>query len=213
MNNNDALHAYIARSVADGDYVSLGMEDTKEVNGITVFVECFECVAPDDHRTFARICLQKHGLCYQCEGVERSHWDFFPVTVDGKPYILFSKTLYGFTLLDSATLTEAYDFFPEKVCRGEESFIITHAQSFGKYLIFDGCYWGAPYEFAAYDPVQKRFVSLSEEYGVFAGDYTAEAQGNALVLKGLNMEYEPAETTVTESDIDRLMVEQGTTDF
>ena len=96
---------------------------------------------------------------------------------------------------------------------GEESVIITNAQSCGKYLILDGCYWGAPYEFAALDPAQMRFVSLTESYGILAGDHTARIQGDELLLKGENWEHMPAEITVSMTDLDRLMTERRTADF
>jgi hypothetical protein len=184
-----------------------------EVCGVRITVTLYEYDTESEHRDRAGILLEKDGLRYECEGIERPRWEFYPVTVDGCPCILFSKTLYGFTLLDAETLTEITDFFPEKVMNGEESFIITHAQSFGKYLILDGCYWGAPYEFAALDPAQMRFVSLTEAYGVFAGDHTARIQGDELLLKGENLEHKPAEITVRASDLNRLMTERGTTDF
>lgn len=204
------------------DYMTLYQNDLEfmpteqehcEVCGADVTVTVCEYAHAHEHRVSAHILLEKNGYRYECEGVERTHWEFFPVTVGGRHYIFFSKTLYGFTLLDVETLTEVSDFFPEKVLHDKESFIITHAQTFGKYLILDGCYWGAPYEFAALDPAQMRFVSLTEAYGILAGDHTACVQGDKLFLKGENMDYEPAEITVSESDLDRLMDERGTTDF
>jgi hypothetical protein len=58
-----------------------------------------------------------------------------------------------------------------------------------------------------------RFGSLTEAYGVLAGDHTARIQGDELLLKGENLEHKPAEITVSASDLDRLMTERGTTDF
>ena len=187
--------------------------EESELWGVRITVTLYEYDTESEHRDRAEILMEKDGLRYECVGIERPRWDFFPVTVDGRSYILFSKTLYGFTLIDPDTLTEAFDYFPEKVLHDKESFIITHAQTFGKYLIFDGCYWGAPYAFAALDPVQMRFVSLTEAYGVLAGDHTARIQGDELLLKGENVDGEPTEITVSASDLDRLMTERGTTDF
>ncbi len=209
---NQRVPDYIA--LYKGDFVFTCTEQERcEVCGAAVTVTVCEYDQAHEHRVSARILLERNGCCYECEGVERTHWEFFPVTVDDKSCILFSKTLYGFTLLDAETLTEVYDFFPEKVLHDKESFIITHAQSYGKYLILDGCYWGAPYEFAALDPAQMRFVSLTEAYGILAGDHTARVQGDELLLKGENVDHEPAEITVRKSDLDRLMAERGTTDF
>lgn len=209
---NHTLQRYIDL-YKEGADLTHSEADRFHVCGVRITVTLYEYDTESEHRDRAEILLEKDGLRYECEGIERPRWDFFPVTVDGRSYILFSKTLYGFTLLDAETLTEITDFFPEKVMNGEESFIITHAQSFGKYLILDGCYWGAPYEFAALDPAQMRFVSLTEAYGVFAGDHTARIQGDELLLKGENLEHKPAEITVSASDLDRLMTERGTTDF
>ncbi len=204
------------------DYMALYKDDREfrpaeqehcEVCGAAVTVTVCEYDHAHEYRVSAHILLEKNGYRYECEGVERTHWEFFPVTVAGRRCILFSKTLYGFTLLDAETLTEVSDFFPENVLHDKESFIITHAQTFGKYLIFDGCYWGAPYEFAALDPAQMRFVSLTKAYGILAGDHTARVQGDKLLLKGETVDYESSEITVSASDLDRLMAERGTTDF
>ena len=209
---NHTLQRYIDL-YKEGADLTYSETDRFHVCDVRIIVTLYEYDTESDHRDRAEILLEKDGLRYECEGIERPRWDFFPVTVDGRSYILFSKTLYGFTLLDAETLTEITDFFPEKVMNGEESFIITNAQSFGKYLILDGCYWGASYEFAALDPAQMRFVSLTEAYGVLAGDHTARIQGDELLLKGENWEHKPTEIIVSASDLDHLMTERGTTDF
>jgi hypothetical protein len=174
-------------------------------------------VSDDDHprryRVTADILLKKDGCRYECEGVDRNRWDFYPVTVNGKPCILFSKTLYGFTLLDAETLTEITDFFPEKVMNGEESFIVTHAGSFGGYLIFEGCYWGCDSIYAAYEPATHRFLNLSQAYGILPGDHYAQMWGGSLHLLGDTPDKETYEVKIKETDISSLMTERGTTDF
>ena len=184
-----------------------------EVCGIRITVTLYEYDTESEHRDRAEILLEKDGLRYRCEGIERPLWDFFPVTVDGRPCILFSKTLYGFTLLDAETLTEITDFFPEKVMNGEESFIITHAGSFGEYLIFEGCYWGCDYIYAAYEPATRRFVDLSQAYGILPGDHYAQMWGGYLHLLGDTPDKETYEIKIKETDISSLMTERGTTDF
>jgi hypothetical protein len=176
-------------------------------------VTLYEYDTESEHRDRAEILLEKDGLRYECEGIERPRWDFFPVTVDGRPCILFSKTLYGFTLLDAETLTEITDFFPEKVMNGEESFIITHAGSFGEYLIFEGCYWGCDYIYAAYEPATRRFVDLSQAYGILPGDHYARMWGGYLHLLGDTPDKETYEIKIKETDISSLMTERGTTAF
>ncbi len=182
---------------------------------IRVAVDVYEYSDDTTYRETACLRMEKDGFRYECDCIDEHDWQtlLFPVTVAGRELLLFRKSLYGFTLLDPETLTEAFDYFPEKVLRGEESFIITSALTFGKYLIFDGCYWGCPYEFCAYDPAQRCFASLTNAYGIRAGDHTAKALGDTLILKGDDMDWNPAEIMLTEANLDRLMNEQGTTDF
>lgn len=178
-----------------------------EALGIKLTVTLYEFESETECRNRADILLEKDGLRYGCEGIERSHWDFFPVTVDNRSYILFSKTLYGFTLLDPETLAEVYDYFPEKVYGGEESFIITDAQTFGHYLIFEGCYWGSPYGFAAYDHGLGRFANLSDHCEVYDGG--SRIEGDRLIIVGLDLDMERTEVSLTEQEIDSLMLEDG----
>ena len=184
-----------------------------DVYGVRITVTLYEYDTEAEHRDRAEILMEKDGLRYRCEGIERAHWDFFPVTVEGRPYIFFSKTLYGFTLIDPDTLTEAYDYFPEKVYDGEEAFIITDAKPFGRYLIFEGCYWGCDYIYAAYDPATHRFVDLSRAYGILSGDHHARVWGGCLHLLGDTPGRETYEVKIKEADISSLMTERGTTDF
>lgn len=184
-----------------------------EVCGVRITVTLYEYDTEAEHRDRAEILMEKDGLCHGCEGIERAHWDFFPVTVDGRSYIFFSKTLYGFTLIDPDTLTEAYDYFPEKVMNGEESFIITHAGSFGRYLIFEGCYWGCDYIYAAYEPATRCFADLSRAYGVLPVDHHARVWGGFLHLLGDTPDQETYEVKIKETDISSLMTERGKTDF
>ena len=182
-----------------------------ELCGIRITVTLYEYDTKAEHRDRAEILMEKGGLRYGCEGIERTHWDLFPVTVDGRSYILFSKTLYGFTLIDPDTLTETYDYFPEKVYDGEESFIITDAKTFGRYLIFEGCYWGCPYEFVAYDHELGAFVGLSALCEVYDGG--SRIEGDRLILSGLDTGMERTEVSLTDADIERLLMEYGVDDL
>ena len=137
----------------------------------------------------------------------------FLVTAKASAALREAALQYGFTLLDAANLTEITDFFPEKVMNCEESFIITHADSFGRYLIFDGCYWGCDYIYAAYDPATHRFVDLSRAYGILPGDHHARVWGGCLHLLGDTPDRETYEVKIKEADISALMTERGTTDF
>ena len=178
-----------------------------DISGVHILVKLWESERDHERRDWAQIRMVRDGLHYECEGIERNRWDFFPVTVEGRAYILFSKTLYGFTLIDPDTLTEAYDYFPEKVYDGDESFIITDAKTFGRYLIFTGCYWGSPYFFVAFDHELEVFADLSHHYGVQDGECRIE--GDRLILSGLDLDMERAEACATEKDIDTLILLYG----
>ena len=199
---------YLTQYKANCSFTETEREQT-EVCGVRITVTLYEYDTETEHRDRAEILMEKDGLRYGCEGIERTHWGFFPVTVDGRPYILFSKTLYGFTLIDPDTLTEAYDYFPEKVYDGEESFIITDAKTFGRYLIFEGCYWGCPYEFAVYDHQTEMLADLSDCYKIFNGE--SRIEGDRLILSGLGLNMEPTKVCLTELEIDGLISEYGVT--
>ena len=199
---------YLTQYKANCSFTETEREQT-EVCGVRITVTLYEYDTETEHRNRAEILMEKDGLRYGCEGIERTHWDFFPVTVDGRSYILFSKTLYGFTLIDPDTLTEAYDYFPEKVYDGEESFIITDAKTFGRYLIFEGCYWGCPYEFAVYDHQSEKLADLSDRYKIFNGE--SRIEGDRLILSGLGLNREPTKVCLTEQEIDGLISEYGVT--
>ena len=182
-----------------------------ELSGIRITVTLYEYDTEAEHRDRAEILMEKDGLRYRCEGIERTHWDFFPVIVDGRSYIFFSKTLYGFTLIDPDTLTEAYDYFPEKVYGGEEAFIITDAKTFRRYLVFEGCYWGCPYGFAIYDHQSEKLADLSGRYKIFNGE--SRIEGDRLILSGLGLNREPTKVYLTELEIDSLISKYGVTDL
>ncbi|MBO5512291.1 MAG: hypothetical protein J6B24_11210 [Clostridia bacterium] len=201
---------YLTQYKANCSFTETEREQT-EVCGVRITVTLYEYDIETEHRDRAEILMEKDSLRYGCEGIERTHWDFLPVTVDGRPYILFSKTLYGFTLIDPDTLTEAYDYFPEKVYDGEESFIITDAKTFGRYLIFEGCYWGCPYEFSVYDHQSKKLADLLDHYKTFNGE--SRIEGDRLILSGLGLNREPTKVCLTEQEIDGLISEYGVTDF
>lgn len=200
---------YLAQYKANYSFTETEREHT-EVCAVRITVTLYEYDTETEHRDRAEILMEKDGLRYGCEGIERTHWDFFPVTVDGRPYILFSKTLYGFTLIDPDTLTEAYDYFPEAAYDGEEAFIITDAKTFGRYLIFEGCYWGCPYEIAAFDRELEAFVGLSAPYEVYDGG--SRVEGDRLILSGLDTDMERTEVSLTEADIERLLLGYGVDD-
>lgn len=115
------------------------------------------------YRECAKVTFKNAEREYRCELCDYHDYntDFFPVILKGKRLILFRKTLYGFTLLDADSLVEVYEYFPEGVFDGKESFIITDARQFGELLVFEGCYWGCQYEHFVFDLDKGLFLPLS----------------------------------------------------
>ena len=145
---------------------------SQTISGIDIKIDIFEAWKEIDglkhYREKAFVTLTKGDKTYECNFYDEHSYGnlFFLVTIEGKAYLLFRKTLYGFTLLDADTLTEAYNYVPENVKKGEESFIITGVNQLGKLLIFDGCYWAAPYECYVYDYEKKLFANISTTFGI-----------------------------------------------
>ncbi len=213
MESIKLLNKYIADYVK-GFTFTPSENITLEFSDIKADIAVMEYFDGLNRREKAHVILQKGEYKYEFDSVEtyNGNTSFFNVTINGRSFILFRKTLYGFTLLDSDTLQEEYEYFPAKVLEGEESFIITDAKSFGNLIIFDGCYWACPYMFFAYDYSQKRFFNLSEEFGVYPEDKII-IKNDTLIISGLNEDEEPLEVTVTQDEIYSLLDQKGTFDF
>ncbi|MBQ7847338.1 MAG: hypothetical protein IJ344_03540, partial [Clostridia bacterium] len=140
---------------------------TFEVRGVHIRVEPSSFFDGRQRREKTDVFLEKgeHKRSFECVDILSARGLFAPITLCGRDYLFFKRTLYGFILLNAETLQTAYEYFPKKVLEGEESFIITEALSFGNFLIFAGCYWAAPYEYFACDPKSMRFFALSKKYG------------------------------------------------
>lgn len=202
------INKYIAEYSEDFKY-EFSENLNYEICGIIAKVDVWEYNSNYNHREKAHVLLEKGDLKYECDCFDRHRWDnmFYPLNMNGNEYLLFRKTLYGFTLLNTDTLTETYDYFPEIVLNGEESFIIVDAKMLGDVIIFDGCYWACPYVCVAYDPQTELFVNLSDEYGI-THDETI-INGDILVWRGMNGNHEKKEITVTADEIQRLLRRQG----
>lgn len=160
----------------------------------------------------AHVILRRNGAVYECDCIDMHNWNklFFPVTLSGQDYLIFRKTLYGFTLINAYTLEEAYDYFPEKVCDGGEAYIFTHAMSFCDLVVFDGCFWAFPYMHAVYDYSSKRFVLLYNEFGLEADDGDWTVQGDTLILPCRTTDGEKTELKITADEFRRMISDKGT---
>ena len=77
-----------------------------ELNGIRIEVKLSMYEDGFNRRIRADVMLQKGDLKYDCECIEANNYAdlFTQLTHNGKSYLMFRKTLYGFTLIDPDTL-------------------------------------------------------------------------------------------------------------
>lgn len=206
-----SLEQYISDYLGDSIFTPEEVYEL-EIGGVCIHVEVFEHDGELCCKEKAHVTLQKDGMTYEFTAVDDHNWEnpFYPVTISGTDYLCFRKTLYGFTLLNTETF-EDFDFFLEKVLDGKESYIIADAASFENLIVFDGCYWGAPYVFYIYDHQSKRFLDLYETLGLYShGDLpSASVFENALVLKCENQGFEPVTLTLTYEELTHLLNEKG----
>ncbi len=188
------------------------------VSGIDINIDIFEAWKEinglEHYREKAFVTLTKGEKTYECVFYDEHNYKylFFSVTIKEKSYLLFRKTLYGFTLLDTDTLTETYNYIPENIKNGEESFIITGVNQLGELLIFDGCYWAAPYECYVYDYEKKLFANVSTALGADSLE-EIEIKDDTLYLSGDvfsdDDESKRIQKTVSAKELDKLISENG----
>ena len=187
---------------------------SKNIFDVEIEVDIFEYSAQYSHREKAHVILKKGNLTYECDFCDEHNYenDFYPIILNGQYFICFRKTLYGFTLINVDTLSVEYEYFPESVTRGEESFIITEVKQLDNLLIFEGCYWACPHECFAFDYDQKLFLNISKKCDLYSLDKT-ELQGNNLVLCGTDENDLEQQIIVSKQDIFIGINKYGTKDF
>lgn len=166
------------------------------------------------HREKAIVTLTKDNLKYQCEFFEKHIYEncFFDIKLNGHSYLLFRKTLYGFTLIDTENLCEFYNYVPQAIKTSEESFIIVDAKQIGEFLVFDGCYWAYPYECFAYDFKSKLFVNISNYLGIASLDESM-VKDNKLILNGRDSNGNDITKEITKDEILSIIFNNGCTEI
>ena len=162
------------------------------------------------HREKALVNLTKNNLKYQCELFEEHDYEnsFFEVMLNEHSYLLFRKTLYGFTLLDTETLCEFYHYVPQAIKTGEESFIITDVKQIGEIFVLGGCYWACPYQCFAYDFKSKLFVNVSHYLGIISLD-DSTVKDNRLILNGRDNNNDGVTKEFTREELAKLISKNG----
>ena len=186
----------------------------KRVFDTEIEIDIFEYSTQNSHREKAHVIFTKGNLSYECDFCDQHDYenDFYPITLNGRRFLCFRKTLYGFTLLNADTLSVEFEYFPECVLDGEESFIVADGKQFNHLLIFEGCYWACPYECFAFDYDKKLFLNVSELCGLTSLDETA-IQDNKLILYGTDPKDANVQCVVSAEDLRIALTQHGKTDM
>ncbi len=182
----------------------------KRIFDVEIQIEIYEYSKKNSYRETAHVTFKKDKLIYQCDLCDNHDYenDFYQISIEEQRFICFRKTLYGFSLLNVDNLLVEYEYFPEHVIHGEESFIITDVKQLDAILIFDGCYWACPYGAFAFDYKTKRFLDLSRMCNVFDLDKT-EVQGNNLIIFGTDENDSEKQVVISKQDIIKELTEHG----
>ena len=187
---------------------------SKRIFDVEIEMDIFEYTAQQSRREKAHAIFTKGNLRYECDFCDQHDYenDFYPITLNGQNFLCFRKTLYGFTLLNADTLSVEFEYFPECVLDGEESFIVVDGKQFNHLLIFEGCYWACPYECFAFDYDKKLFLNVSELCGLTSLDETA-IQDNMLILYGTDQKDANVQCVVSAEDLRIALTQHGKTDM
>ena len=187
---------------------------SERIFDVEIDIDIFEYKDQRNYREKAHVTFKKGDLIYQCDFCESHDYKngFYPIIFDGQRFICFRKTLYGFTFINADTLSVQYEYFPESVIHGDESFIITDVKQLDNLLIFEGCYWAYPYECFAFDYKTKMFLNVSKMCNVVYLNKTM-LQDNDLIVSGTDETDFEKQIVVSKNDIITHMKEHGKTDF
>lgn len=112
------------------------------VCGIDVEVKTYVYEEGFRRSEMAEVALKRGEKEYSFECVDGrdSRRMFHETELDGRKKLIFARALYGFSVIDAESF-EVYDYFPESLDEGDESFIVTSAKSHGGFVVFYGTYW------------------------------------------------------------------------
>lgn len=129
---------------------------------------------------------------------------------NGAAYIIFRKTLYGYTILNLTDFSEV-NYFPSDVLNSGEAFITCEAKLFVGALVLFGCYWGGPYVCYALDLKTFKTVDLSGALGMEdVADNGVTVSGDVLTLVDGNTD---KSYSIRYDELTRLIVEKGSEDI
>ena len=140
MTDSRLTEKYIAEYSSGHDFAFIEHISVR-ISNVEIAVDVFEFYGKL-HGEKAHVIFTNGDLTYECDCCDKHNYetDFHPVVLNGQNYIIFRKSLYGFTIIDAETPAVVFEYFPEIVLQGEESFIITDVKQLDELLIFEGCY-------------------------------------------------------------------------
>ena len=124
-------------------------EENITLNQLEATIESFEC-----NYNISGFCGYKEKTIttiidlYHKKHIYECIDEFFPpyeFSYNGSEYLIFRKSLYGYTILDLNHFTEV-NYFPSDVINGKEAFIICEVKILKDLLILGGGFWACPYE-------------------------------------------------------------------
>ncbi|MDE7107668.1 MAG: hypothetical protein K2O39_05030 [Clostridiales bacterium] len=184
----DKYIEYINEYLASGDFQKVG-EENCIFNNLSAKIEYFEYnykISGYDglkEKTMITI-TDKAGVkhTYECIDTFFTPYEF---EYKGTQYLIFRKSLYGYTLLNLTDFTEQ-NYFPSRVLEGDEAFIICEAKILKNLLALGGCLWGGPYECRVLNLDTLEIANISELCGIpdIAGEINVSA--DALILQDEN---------------------------
>lgn len=172
------------------EYLSdLVFEKKKEENarygGLDAKLEFFECSFDNGgcpchaERTVMTIEDGRGDHVYECIDAFMPPCEF---EYGGEEYVVFRRTLYGYTILNLTDFSER-NYFPSDVAEGKEAFIMCEATRFCGMLLLFGCFWAGPYMCYALDLETLDVLNLSGALGMEdVADNGIRASGDTLVL-------------------------------
>ncbi len=181
----DKYIEYVNEYLASGDFQKIG-EENYTFNNLQATIEYFEynykMSGYDGLREKTIITITdktnaKHT--YECIDTFFTPYEF---EYKGTEYLIFRKSLYGYTLLNLTDFSEI-NYFPSSVLEGDEAFIICEAKILKNLLVLGGCLWGGPYECRVLNLDTLQVANISELYGItdIAGEISVS--DDALVLQ------------------------------
>lgn len=162
-------------------------------------------------RVIQKLSIHKDNIkLYECEIIDGQNSEnlFYPIVWMDNRYLLFRKSLYGFTLLNLENFDEL-NYFPEKVFHKKEDLILSGAVQFRDLLILDGCKWAYPYEYVVYDLFSKKYLFLTDKYDIYF-DCEVYFENDNIIFDGMDKEFEKKKLIIKYSELVNAVRTEGT---